>query len=142
MRTLLLLLFPMLAMAQSDTVSVHYYTNGQVALRSTGPRERVLHVVYDINGNEVARQQGHHSSFTVHTTFRFHANGGVSLMDTHTNPGASMYWYDQLRSFSESGLLLQEESQRNGMTTARIIYHYDADGNRTSETQECWPGVY
>jgi hypothetical protein len=140
MKTLLLILFPAMLCAQTDTLNVeHHYTNGQLSLRSVGIRGQELHIVFNQAGEEIVRQQDHRSSYSINTTFKFHSNGGVSQMKTHNNPGASMYWYDHIRHFSETGLLLSEESQRNGMTTSRISYHYDEHGNRSSETQECWP---
>ncbi|MFM1875778.1 MAG: hypothetical protein RL266_1515 [Bacteroidota bacterium] len=140
MITLIFFLFPTVVLAQTDTLTIEYhYHSGQLSLQSRGPEDRMLHIVFDIYGREVARQEDHRSSFSIHTSFTFHANGGVRQMKTHNNPGASRYWYDHIRTFSEMGLLLQEESQRNGLTTSRIIYHYDEHGKRTSETQECWP---
>jgi hypothetical protein len=138
MKPLLLLAFIALLHPQVAP-TVHYYTNGQMSLQTKAIANGQLHIVYNRRGEEVVRQEDHRSSYSVHTTFRFHANGGVSRMKTHTNPGGSRYWYDHIRLFSEEGLLLSEESQRNGLPVSRITYHYDQNGNRTSETHSCWP---
>lgn len=96
----------------SDT-TYHYYVNKRVSVKITPwvDSERWV-LLYDLKGVETYRQQEVHKSYTERAELKFHPNGAVSTMEIHTNPGASMYWYETTITFGTTNDPIQKLSER------------------------------
>lgn len=73
----------------------HKYTNGKVSVKITpwvNSERKVL--FYDMLGNETFSLEEIRHSYSVSVDLKFAPNGSVHTAKVHTNPGASMYWYE------------------------------------------------
>jgi len=57
-------------------------------------------VLFDPLGNETYRLEQHIESYSITVDLlEWHSNGAIHKVKVHTNPGASMYWYETLYTF-------------------------------------------
>lgn len=84
----------------TDTI-YHKYVNGKVSVKITpwvdGKRQVLF---YDLYGNQTFDLEEVRHSYTVRAELKFAPNGSVHTAVVHTNPGASMYWYESEITFS------------------------------------------
>jgi hypothetical protein len=78
----------------------HKYVNGAISVEITpwvdGKRNVIL---FDLYGQETIRMEEVRHSYTISIDLKFAQNGSVSKAIVHTNPGASMYWYESEITF-------------------------------------------
>lgn len=79
---------------------LHKYVNGAVSVEITPwvNDERNV-ILYDLYGKETFRMEEVRHSYTIRAELVFAPNGSVSKAIVHTNPGASMYWYESEITF-------------------------------------------
>jgi hypothetical protein len=79
---------------------LHKYVNGVVSVEITpwANDERDV-ILYDLYGQETIRMEEVRHSYTIRIDLEFAPNGSVSKAVVHTNPGASMYWYESEITF-------------------------------------------
>ena len=66
--------------------------------------------LYDPNGNEMYRLENVQLSYSIRAEIKsFHPNGAVHQVSVHTNPGASMYMYESIITFSDHNEPLTKE---------------------------------
>lgn len=80
----------------------YYYKNsGKLSvevIRASDRTEKFL--LYDPFGNLKYEFEEHRSSYSVGVDIiEWHSNGAVAKVKVHTNPGASMYWYESVYTF-------------------------------------------
>ena len=97
---------------EADT-TYHYYINKSVSVKITPliNNERWV-LLYNLQHEETYRQQEIRKSFSETAQLKFHQNGAVSKMEIHSNPGASMYWYETTITFSTTNDPLQKTGER------------------------------
>lgn len=80
----------------------HYYKNsGKVSVEITRSNDRTeKFFFFDPSGNLTYAFEEHYSSYSVGVDIlEWHDNGAVSKVKVHTNPGASMYWFESIYTF-------------------------------------------
>jgi hypothetical protein len=83
-----------------DTVR-HYYTNGSISVKISPWSEfRQTITLYDLYGRVTFETENIRQSYSVSNDLKFHANGAVSTIVEHMNPGASLYMYKSTMTFS------------------------------------------
>jgi hypothetical protein len=90
---------PVVPKATNEAI-FHKYVNGAVSVEITpwvdGKRYVIL---FDLYGQETIRMEEVRHSYTINIDLAFAQNGSVSKAIVHTNPGASMYWYESEITF-------------------------------------------
>jgi hypothetical protein len=79
--------------AQTDTV-YHYFSNGQISVVVAPASERQMIWVYNLKGEQIQVFENVRMSYSVSNNLIFRENGALEKVMSHTNPGASMFWYE------------------------------------------------
>ncbi len=74
------------------SVEITGWIDGKRTLTFYNPQGEVTYVIHDVRM----------SYSSVSNPEKFHDNGACALVQTHLNPGASMYWYESEISFDEN----------------------------------------
>ncbi len=101
----------------NDTL-FHYYVNGKVSVKIF-PWENDSRKIrlFDLYGNLTFETEDIRKSYTQFNQLSFHPNGGVSVINESTNPGASMYMYHATMTFSTTN---QPIMRTQGKTPASL----------------------
>lgn len=95
---------PTTTSSQSDSL-VYYYINGKISVIRTPLKDgRAWWLFYDLQGEETCRLQEVHLSYTESVELKFHPNGAASHAYIHSNPGASMYFYESEITFDTNNV--------------------------------------
>jgi hypothetical protein len=89
----LMLVLQTKASTNNDTM-YHYFSNGNLSVKIEPMSDRQLIRIYNLKGEEVYQLENVRMSYSVSNKITFRANGSVEKVNTHTNPGASMYFYE------------------------------------------------
>lgn len=119
-----------------DTI-YHYYTNSKkVSVKITPWHEEKRNIIlYDPWGKETySIEDVRHSYSSVSEIKSFHPNGAVDRIETHLNPGASMYWYESSTTFGINNEPLWQTSQR---FPARLE-DYNNNASYWDKKCSCW----
>ncbi len=97
---LITLITPYIAQSTNDTL-YHYYSNGKVSVKihPWNNDKRTLEL-FDLYGNLTFHTEDVRSHYSIFNQLHFHANGAVSKIEESTNPGASLYHYTAIMTFS------------------------------------------
>lgn len=79
--------------SQSDTI-YHYFSDGRISVKIApeSPVQRIW--VYHILGDVIYEFENVRQSYSVSNSLKFRPDGSLESVKTHSNPGASMYWYE------------------------------------------------
>jgi hypothetical protein len=84
-----------------DTQYFFYKNSKAVSVKITPWKDsKQQTILFDPFGNETYKMEAVRSSYQVSVSLRFQPNGAVDKAHIHTNPGASMYWYETDITFS------------------------------------------
>jgi hypothetical protein len=85
---------------KNDT-TFHYYINGKVSVKiHPWKNEKRTIELFDLYGNLTFRTEDINMSYSIFNHLHFHSNGAVSKIEESMNPGASMYMYKSIMTFS------------------------------------------
>jgi len=91
---------PVAKVVQKSTVvapsnEIHYYKGGGKSVVITPWKDAKRQVLlYNRKGVQTYAFEEVRQSYQVSATITYNADGSVSVVHVHTNPGASMYWYE------------------------------------------------
>lgn len=84
----------------NDTL-FHRYVNGKVSVKIFPWENNSRKIqLFDLYGNLTFETEDIRRSYTQFNELSFHSNGGVSVINESSNPGASMYMYHATMTFS------------------------------------------
>lgn len=89
--------------AETNDTTYYYYNTGKVSVKITPWQQGKRNLLIFNRQSQLTYQiENVRSSYSVNTELKFKGNGSISEVKTHTNPGASMYWYESTITFSDS----------------------------------------
>ncbi|MBX2903781.1 MAG: hypothetical protein KF872_09515 [Chitinophagales bacterium] len=99
-----------------------YYKNSKTISVKITPWEnsRRFTILYDPFGKETYKMEAVNSSYQISVYLKFQDNGAVANANIHTNPGASMYWYEDDISFDLNNEPLWKTSKQLPETQLKI----------------------
>jgi hypothetical protein len=85
---------------KNDTI-YHHYINGKISVKIHPwvNEEREIEL-FDLYGKLTFRTKDINKSYSVFNRLSFHSNGAVSKIEESNNPGASLYMYKSIMTFS------------------------------------------
>jgi hypothetical protein len=101
------------------------YTDGKLSVKKFPRHEgRSKILIYDRQGNITIELEEVVLSYSVSYNIKFREDGSVNNIHEHTNPGASMYWYDCNMTFSNNN---EPEWRKCEQHPMRSLEHPDAN---------------
>jgi len=121
---------------QNDTIYYFYKNSKEVSVKITPWQDQKRKILlYDPYGRETYSIEDTRHSYTSTSEINsFHSNGAVDRIDTHLNPGASMYWYKSSTTFEINNQPLWQTNQRFPSS----LEDYTNNASYWDNTCKCW----
>lgn len=95
----------------TKNITTYFKNNKQMSTLTTPWVNDTRYIrLYDMKGEMTYEFKDERKSYSIVTELRFRENGSVMEAITHTNPGASMYWYETFTRFDENNIPTTQES--------------------------------
>lgn len=109
---------------KEDTL-IYKYTDGKISVKKFPRYEgRSKILIYDRQGNITIELEDVLMSYSVSHNIKFREDGSVNNINEHTNPGASMYWYECNMTFNNNN---EPEWRKCEQHPVRSIEHPNAN---------------
>lgn len=87
--------------APKNDTTFHYYINGKVSVKIHPWKDSKRTIeLFDLYGKLTFRTEDINMSYTIFNHLHFHSNGAVLKIEESNNPGASLYMYKSIMTFS------------------------------------------
>jgi hypothetical protein len=87
--------------APKNDTTFHYYINGKVSVKIHPWKDSKRTIeLFDLYGKLTFSTEDINMSYTIFNHLHFHSNGAVSKIEESNNPGASLYMYKSIMTFS------------------------------------------
>jgi len=103
-------------LAQSDT-TYYYFADGRLSVKIAPSDDRQQIWVYHIMGDLIYEFENVRMSYSVSNSLKFRPDGSIENVKTHTNPGASMYWYETETVFEKDNEPRYQKSYQKPFNT-------------------------
>lgn len=101
------------------------YTDGKLSVKKFPRHEgRSKILIYDRQGNITTELEDILMSYSVSHSIKFREDGSVRAINEHTNPGASMYWYECNITFNNNN---EPEWKKCEQHPVRAVEHPNAN---------------
>ena len=105
----------------APTNEIHYYKGGGKSVVITPWKDAKRQVLlYNRKGVQTYAFEEVRQSYQVSATINYNEDGSVSLVHVHTNPGASMYWYEDDYHFKGDNQPDSHQSQQMPRETVEM----------------------
>lgn len=111
--SLLLLVFFVLSLStfaqKTDTLHVHYFTNGKISTLSTIKNYWGKALAFNLKGDTIYTREIRRVAGSASVHFRHYPNGAVKSADYSSHPDGGIQWYKTYTKFDENGNITDEK---------------------------------